>query len=304
MICKIIDVSSYQGFIDWKKVKASGIDGAILKIIRKDLTMDKQFENNWEGCGAAGMPVIGVYNYSYATTEAKAIYDAQKVVSILAGRKIKVWLDVEDSCQKGLGMMLINIIRAYQKVIEKAGLEFGVYTGLSFYESYIKPWASLIDCKFWIARYPSSKTMSVSSMPVSTKKPLIAHVLEGWQYSSMGQVSGIYGNVDLNFWYGSSAVVVPTAIVYGGLDYSAVFDAEYYCNRYKDLKAAYGNNREALFSHFVAYGMREGRQAIDTFNVLVYKARYTDLQKAFGENLPLYYQHYIQFGIAERRNAL
>ena len=121
---------------------------------------------------------------------------------------------------------------------------------------------------------------------------------------SRGQVSGIYGNVDLNFWYGSSAVVVPTAIVYGGLDYSAVFDAGYYCDRYKDLKAAYGNNREALFSHFVAHGMREGRQAIDTFNVLAYKARYTDLQKAFGENLPLYYQHYIQFGIAERRNAL
>ena len=47
---KVIDVSSYQGLIDWVKVKAAGIQGAILKIIRKDLNPDKQFENNWAGC--------------------------------------------------------------------------------------------------------------------------------------------------------------------------------------------------------------------------------------------------------------
>ncbi len=102
---------------------------------------------------------------------------------------------------------------------------------------------------------------------------------------------------------GSSAAAAPAAIMYGGLDYSAVFDAEYYCNRYKDLKAAYGNDRDALFCHFLIHGMREGRQAVDTFNVSAYKARYTDLQKAFGESLPLYYQHYMQFGIDEKRNA-
>ena len=51
MTRKIIDVSSYQGIIDWRKVKASGIDGAILKVIRKDLNPDKQFENNWRGRG-------------------------------------------------------------------------------------------------------------------------------------------------------------------------------------------------------------------------------------------------------------
>ena len=65
---KVIDVSSYQGAVDWKKVKAAGIQGAILKIIRKDLNPDKQFEANWAGCEAAGMPVVGVYNYSYATS--------------------------------------------------------------------------------------------------------------------------------------------------------------------------------------------------------------------------------------------
>lgn len=199
---KVIDVSSYQGVINWVKVKASGVQGAILKVIRKDLKPDKQFENNWKGCEKAGVPVVGVYNYSYATTVAKARVDAKKVVSILAGRKTKVWLDVEDACQKGLGITLIRIIQAYQEVIEAAGLEFGVYTGLSFYNSYIRPWAGYLTCRFWIARYPTNALMAVSKNPSATKQPAVRHTLEGWQYSSKGQVSGIAGNVDLNLWYG------------------------------------------------------------------------------------------------------
>lgn len=309
MALKVIDVSGYQGSINWGKVKAAGIDGAILKVIRKDLNPDKQFENNWKGCQASGMPIAGVYNYSYATTEAKAIVAAQKVVSILAGRKVKVWLDVEDECQKGLGMTLINIIRAYQKIIEAAGLEFGVYTGIAFYNSYIKKYSSYINCNFWMARYPSSRKMSVSSMPAASKKPVIRHIMEGWQFTSKAIISGISGNVDLSLWYGStsgSQVTQGTVLstLYGGLDYAQVFDAGYYTDRYGDLKAAYGNNEAALFTHFITHGMREGRQAIDTFNVQIYKARYVDLQKAFGDNLPLYYQHYIQFGQKEKRNAL
>lgn len=199
---KVIDVSSYQGVIDWLKVKASGVQGAILKVIRKDLNPDKQFESNWKGCQEAGMPIVGVYNYSYATTIDKARADAKKVLSILAGRKVKVWLDVEDNCQKGLGIDLINIIRVYQAVIETAGLEFGVYTGLSFYNSYIKPWAGCLTCRFWIARYPSSASMTLDKLPPVTKQPIIKHTLEGWQYSSKGKVPGIAGNVDVNLWYG------------------------------------------------------------------------------------------------------
>ena len=67
-----IDVSSYQGSIDWKKVKATDVEFAILKVIRKDLNPDTQFETNWKGCVDVGMPIHGVYNYSYATTVAKA----------------------------------------------------------------------------------------------------------------------------------------------------------------------------------------------------------------------------------------
>lgn len=199
---KVIDVSSYQGSIDWAKAKAAGVEGAILKVIRKDLTPDKQFEANWSGCQKAGVPIYGVYNYSYATSTSKAEADAKKVIEILNGRKAKVWLDVEDVCQKGLGKKLIEIINVYYAVIKAAGLEFGVYTGLSFYSSYIKPYACDIDAPFWIARYPSTKAVSVSTIPATNKQPEISHTLEGWQWSSAGSVPGISGKVDMNMWYG------------------------------------------------------------------------------------------------------
>lgn len=91
---------------------------------------------------------------------------------------------------------------------------------------------------------------------------------------------------------------------YNGIDYSLLFSAKYYSDRYADLKAAFGYNETLLFNHFITCGMAEGRQAIESFNVQVYKSRYPDLQKAFDEKLPLYYQHYIQFGINEKRSAL
>lgn len=147
-----IDVSSYQGVIDWHKVKKDIVEFAILKVIRKDLNPDKQFENNWKGCTDAGMHIHGVYNYTYATTLAKAVSDAKKVLQILNGRKVRVYLDVEDACMKKLGSYLIDIINAYGEVIKGAGLEFGVYTGLSFYNSYIKPYKGLKH-PLWIAKY-------------------------------------------------------------------------------------------------------------------------------------------------------
>lgn len=203
MSIKGIDVSSYQGTIDWKKVKAAGVGFAILKVIRKDLNPDKQFETNWCGCVQAGMTIQGVYNYSYATTVAKAKTDAQKVVGILgADRHPMVWLDVEDSCQKGLGQKLVDIILAYREVITAAGMPFGVYTGLSFFKSYIKPFeAQIEEIPFWIARYPSDSVMAIGENPAAKYKPEIIPEMFGWQYSSKGSVPGIAGNVDMNYWY-------------------------------------------------------------------------------------------------------
>lgn len=202
-VVKCVDVSSYQGNINWNLVN---VDFAILKIIRKDLNPDTKFEQNWNGCRSAGIAVQGVYNYSYATTTEKARTDAQKVLSILNGRKCTVWLDVEDQCQQGIGPLLKDIINAYSDVIAGAGYDFGIYTGMSFYNSYIKPYAAQIKCdKFWIARYYNSyHKMSASIDPNEQYNPKsnIGHTIYAWQYTSSGQVPGINGNVDLSVIYG------------------------------------------------------------------------------------------------------
>lgn len=116
-VVKCVDVSSYQGDINWSLVKSAGIHQAILKIIRKDLNPDTKFEQNWQNCRSADINVDGVYNYSYATTVEKAKTDAKKVLSVLNGRKCTVWLDVEDPCQQGIGTLLKDIINAYRDVI-------------------------------------------------------------------------------------------------------------------------------------------------------------------------------------------
>lgn len=90
-------------------------------------------------------------------------------------------------------------------------------------------------------------------------------------------------------------------VIIKGLDYSLVFNYIYYSNRYDDLRKAFGTDKDLLFKHFLEYGMKEGRQAIETFDVRAYKARYADLQNAFGENLPLYYKHYMEYGYNEKR---
>lgn len=196
-----IDVSSYQGTIDWAKVKANGCNFAILKIIRKDLTKDKSFEDNVIGCDKNNL-TWDVYNYSYASTVNKFISDANVVIKALNGRKCTVWLDIEDKVQKGIGQVLIDGILAYQKVIESSGCKFGVYTGLSFYNSYIRPYAKQLTCPFWIARYYNGyNEMYFGVTPNEAYKPNIDNILYGWQFTSSGKINGIQGNVDVNIVY-------------------------------------------------------------------------------------------------------
>ena len=94
----------------------------------------------------------------------------------------------------------------------------------------------------------------------------------------------------------------PTLIV-DGLDYSKVYDYDFYINKWSDLKNAFGDNKTDAFNHFLKYGMREGRQAKADFDVKIYKDNYEDLRKAFNGDLPKYYQHYIKNGIKEKRIA-
>lgn len=198
---KGIDVAKWNGVIDWQKAKADGVEFAILKAIDKQCNVEDAFNRNYAGATAAGIP-IDVYNYSYATSIGKGVSDAKKIVSVIKGTSVKkVWLDVEDKVQMNLGMSLIDIIKAYQEVIEDAGYEFGVYTGLSFYNTHIRPFHTFLDCKFWIARYPSNAIVGLDFEPLAGKKPNIIHDLWGWQYTSKGRVDGISGNVDLNIRY-------------------------------------------------------------------------------------------------------
>lgn len=189
-----IDVSAYQGTINWWAVKQNGIDFAILKVIRKDLNPDKKFEENWKGCQEHNVHVHGVYEYGYITTVAKSRSDAKRVLTILNCRKVTVYLDVEDAVMKGLGKNIIPIINAYGKVITDAGLPFGVYTGESFYKTYIKPYGG-VSYPMWIARY--GKNNGKCDVKYQPQVPNMV----GWQYTSKGRVGGIDGNVDMNVWY-------------------------------------------------------------------------------------------------------
>lgn len=214
---KGIDVAKWNGIIDWKKVKAAGVEFTVLKVINKYNKKEDALERNYAGATAQGLP-IDVYNYLYTTTEIAAKEAAHAVVNALAGRKVgKVWADAEDACLKNKGIVLIRILNTYKAVIEAAGYEFGVYTGLSFYNSYIKPYKSYIDCDFWIARYPSTKDITIDMTPAASKKPAISHELWGWQYSSRGRVPGISGYVDLDICYAkvdSSGIMQSTTAYY------------------------------------------------------------------------------------------
>ena len=102
----------------------------------------------------------------------------------------------------------------------------------------------------------------------------------------------------------ASQVVVNTgANIYRGVDYSAVFDFNYYINRYPDMRIFYANDQKGALQHFVQNGMAEGRQGCENFDVNIYRNNYPDLQAAFGNDLKSYYMHFITNGNTEGRNA-
>ena len=100
-----------------------------------------------------------------------------------------------------------------------------------------------------------------------------------------------------------NATVVPLTPILNGVNYSAVYNEEYYLARYPDIGRAFGADSEAILRHFVNNGMSEGRQGISTFDVQSYKRQYADLRNAFGNNLKSYYLHYINNGQREGRKG-
>ena len=194
MEIKGIDVSAWQGKIDWKTVADYGMGFAILRITEAGNVVDSQFENNLAGCNKYNIPV-GVYKYSYAMTIAEIQREARKVVSTLNGRRIQfpVFLDLEYNDQRSLGSESIHkMAEAFREIVEAAGYKFAIYCNVDWYENVICSHLKKYD--FWIARYPSNDDGWL-------QERLRPDFGVGWQYSSKAKILGISGTVDRNVFY-------------------------------------------------------------------------------------------------------
>lgn len=194
MEIKGIDVSAWQGKIDWKTVADYGMGFAILRITEAGNVVDSQFENNLAGCNKYNIPV-GVYKYSYAMTIAEIQREARKVVSTLNGRRIRfpVFLDLEYNNQRSLGSESIHkMADAFLEIVEAAGYKFAIYCNVDWYENVICSHLKKYD--FWIARYPANDDGWL-------QERLRPDFGVGWQYSSKAKIPGISGTVDRNVFY-------------------------------------------------------------------------------------------------------
>ena len=292
-----IDVSSWQGDIDWAKVKASGIYFAILKAGGSDggnsgRYKDKKFEQNYKGAKENGIKVGCYYFNGKACTSAKAgRADAQHFLSLISGKTFEFpcYSDLE-APTAATKQGNTDAVIAFCEVVRNAGYLTGVYASdISGFKDRLD-FNRLSALDKWVARYGSA--------------PKYAIPYQIWQYSSSGQVNGINGRVDVDTAYKDySGEVLPSYFLWG-TDFSPVFNPDYYANRYADLEAAFGHDSSALWCHFQTFGMFEERQASEEFNVTKYRDRYPDLEKAYGDNLPMYYWHYCTFGKKEGRSAI
>lgn len=191
---KGIDVSAWQGAIDWDTVANYGMGFVILRITEAGNVIDNCFEKNYSGCQKHNIPT-GAYKYSYAMTVAEIQSEARKVVEVLNGRKLQypVWLDLEWNNQRSLGAEQIHkLAEAFEKIIAAAGYKFGIYCNVDWYLNVICSHLKKYD--FWIARYPASDNGTL-------QERLRPDFGVGWQYSSKAKIPGITGVVDRNVFY-------------------------------------------------------------------------------------------------------
>lgn len=194
---KGIDVSRWNGNIDWKTVASYGMGFAILRITEKGNIVDSTFEPNYKGCIENKIPV-GVYKYSYATTIAQIEDEANVVIKTMNKRKLDypVFLDIEDKCQENLSDdLMMKMIEAFRAIIIKAGYKFGIYCGYSWYQNQLPEGAKKYDC--WVARYPNNDT---GDLQERLRVPASTGVI-GWQYSSKTTIPGIPTKVDRSVFY-------------------------------------------------------------------------------------------------------
>lgn len=197
---KGIDVSVHNGKIDWNKVKADGIEFAILRAGYGKLAKQKddRFEDNYKGAKAAGIPV-GAYWYSYAMDEDEAKQEAEVCVSILGNKQFEfpIFFDQEEKKTLDTGKAnCSSMVRTFCDVLESHGYWVGLYTSRSMLSTHIED-----DIKtryaLWVAEWGSKLNYSGS--------------VGIWQYSEKGNVDGISGAVDLDTAYIDYATKVKTA---------------------------------------------------------------------------------------------
>lgn len=194
---RYIDVSRYQGLIDWAQVAAAGYKGAMLKTVstnrklskRSDgLYIDPTFETNYRNARAAGLDV-GVYYYTYATSEAMANAELALLRQALRGKELTlpVAVDVEDNRLGNLDKQSLTDLTAYAlHEVEQMGFYAQLYTYTSFAKAHLYVGgAALRPYDVWLADYTG-------------KAPKVDFAYNAHQHTSKGSVPGISGNVDLN----------------------------------------------------------------------------------------------------------
>lgn len=205
IIHDVIDVSKYQGDIDWTQVKRSGIDYAFIRVGFRgygqsgSLNTDNKFKENIQNATKAGMKV-GVYFFSQAITEDEAKEEAEYVLSRIKDYEISlpVVIDFEyASSGSGLTGRLYHanlskgratrICQRFCEIVENKGYTGMVYANRNMLENGVNASEIAEDYKIWLANYGTSTSY--------------AGKYEFWQYTQSGTVNGISGNVDKSFWY-------------------------------------------------------------------------------------------------------
>lgn len=190
-----IDVSKFQGTIDWNAVKADGITFAIIRVGYRGygsgaLVEDSTFRRNIQGATAAGIKV-GVYFYSQAVDEAEAVEEASMVLSLVQGYGLPcgVYYDTEKVAGDTGRADTISAAQrtacavAFCETIRNAGYSAGVYSYASWFYNSLN-FANISKYRIWIAQYRDTLDFAYS--------------YNIWQYTSTGKVKGINANVDMN----------------------------------------------------------------------------------------------------------
>lgn len=193
MIKKGIDVSVWQGSIDWTKA-SKAIDFCIIRAGYGNATKDKRFEQNYSGCKNNNVKV-GVYWYNYAKTVEGAKTEARGLLSVLNGRKLDypVWYDIEENTTLKTGRTNISaMVKAFCEIVEKAGYKVGIYSSKFALQTYF---TNEVKDKYevWVANVGKNGNALSSTNYVGR--------YEIWQYSWKGRIAGINGDVDLDYCY-------------------------------------------------------------------------------------------------------